>query len=278
MVALTIPVWMVAAQQQVVQPEQRADAGVSEDQPRIIHVTDMLNSTPEAVAAINEFHRLKAAGLLPHPSKTFDALAVGDTLPFRQLSLTTSEWLVRPFILMAESSVANVWLAVSESDGPDGNGHVTAADAQTLIDGLATSTPAGSFNPSAGIVVNNRAVFGDPPNVDGDGKTDILLYDIDDSRDPTEATWRDSSTGTDLHAGGPGNGRDVLHLDSNEGIFGRGGVNDGALGTAAHELQHLIHLNYSSSEETFINEGLSEYAEIVNGYSGAIHDVPRHDR
>jgi hypothetical protein len=267
MVALTIPVWIVAAQQQIVQPERRADAGVSEDQPRIIHVTDMLNSTPEAVAAINEFHRLKAAGLLPHPSKTFDALAVGDTVNFRQLSLTTGEWLVRPFILMAESSVANVWLAVSESDGPDGNGHVTAADAQTLIDGLATSTPSGSFNPSAGIVVNNRAVFGDPPNVDGDGRTDILLYDIDDSRSDGSYV-AGFVTGADLPAGGPGNGRDVLHLDSNEGIFGRGGVNDGALGTAAHELQHLIHLNYSTSEETFINEGLSEYAEIVNGYSG----------
>jgi hypothetical protein len=250
--------------QRLLQPEQvRTPATVAEG--RVIHVTDILNSTPEAVAAMSEFHRLKAAGLIQHPNKTFESTAVGDTANFRQLDLQTSDWLVRPFIHMAQSNVANIWLAVSESDGPGGNGHVTAADVEQLIDALSVSTPSGSFNPSAGIVVNNRAVFGDPPNVDGDGRTDVLLYDIQDGRGDGSYV-AGFVTGADLPPSGPGNGRDVLHLDSNEGIFRRGVI--GALATAAHELQHLIHLNYSTSEETFINEGLSEYAEIMNGYEG----------
>ncbi len=268
LVAGALAVMPVSAQQ-LLQPEptRRAEAATSEG--RIVHVTDILNSTPEAIAAINEFHRLKAAGLLPYPNKAFESSAVGDTANFRQLNLQTSEWLVRPFIRMAESEVANVWLAVSESDGPGGNGHVTAADVQQLIDALSVSTPPRSYNPSAGIVVNNRAVFGDPPNVDGDGKTDVLLYDIIDGRDGGSYV-AGFVTGADLSPSGPGNGRDVLHLDSNEGIFRRGVI--GALATAAHELQHLIHLNYSTSEETFINEGLSEYAEIMNGYEARSMD------
>ncbi|MFA5313009.1 MAG: hypothetical protein WC375_06825, partial [Methanomassiliicoccales archaeon] len=37
-------------------------------------------------------------------------------------------------------------------------------------------------------------------------------------------------------------------------------------GTIAHEYQHLIHNGYDPSEENFINEGCSDYAEIVCGY------------
>src|SRR5690606_5649841 len=33
-----------------------------------------------------------------------------------------------------------------------------------------------------------------------------------------------------------------------------------------HEYQHLIHFKYDESEESFVNEGLSEWAERMNGY------------
>jgi hypothetical protein len=38
-------------------------------------------------------------------------------------------------------------------------------------------------------------------------------------------------------------------------------------GTFAHEYQHLIHNDYDPGEETWINEGMSDFAEAINGYS-----------
>ncbi|MDX1740859.1 MAG: hypothetical protein R3178_06175, partial [Rhodothermales bacterium] len=83
--------------QRMLQPEQ-VRTPESHSDGVVIHVTDVLNAMPEAVTAINEFHRLKSAGLLPYPNKTFESTAVGDTSNFRQLNLVTSDWLVRPFI------------------------------------------------------------------------------------------------------------------------------------------------------------------------------------
>ncbi|WP_075062765.1 choice-of-anchor J domain-containing protein [Ornatilinea apprima] len=37
-------------------------------------------------------------------------------------------------------------------------------------------------------------------------------------------------------------------------------------GTVAHEYQHLLHDDYDSDEDTFVNEGMSELAEFLTGY------------
>ena len=37
-------------------------------------------------------------------------------------------------------------------------------------------------------------------------------------------------------------------------------------GTIAHELQHLIHADLSPNEESWVNEGMSGFAEFLNGY------------
>jgi hypothetical protein len=41
-------------------------------------------------------------------------------------------------------------------------------------------------------------------------------------------------------------------------------------GVFAHEYQHLLHDDYDSDEETFINEGLSDFAMILTGYGVAL--------
>jgi hypothetical protein len=41
-------------------------------------------------------------------------------------------------------------------------------------------------------------------------------------------------------------------------------------GVFAHEYQHLLHDDYDSDEETFINEGLSDFAEFLTGYHPAL--------
>ena len=41
-------------------------------------------------------------------------------------------------------------------------------------------------------------------------------------------------------------------------------------GVFAHEYQHLLHDDYDSDEETFVNEGLSDFAEFLTGYHVAL--------
>ncbi len=41
-------------------------------------------------------------------------------------------------------------------------------------------------------------------------------------------------------------------------------------GVVAHEWQHLLHDDYDSDEENFINEGMAEFAEILCGYTPAL--------
>jgi hypothetical protein len=43
-------------------------------------------------------------------------------------------------------------------------------------------------------------------------------------------------------------------------------------GTIAHEYQHLIHADYDSDELNWVNEGMSDFAEVLTGYSDpALH-------
>src|SRR5690606_37392493 len=60
------------------------------------------------------------------------------------------------------------------------------------------------------------------------------------------------------------NGRDILYVDTYPSL--RNGQTEGIEATAAHEYQHLIHVAYDPGEQTFVNEGLSEWAEVANGY------------
>ena len=264
-----------AASQTAVMPNQAPaseDHLSAEGETAVFHATFYLTHRDEGRAALEDFHRRKANGELPYLNKTQSTLAVGDTLAFNVFNFQTSSYDRRDFVWMAAGAISNIWVDVAETSGPDGNGHVTAANVQGLLEAIENSTPPGSYNPNAGILANDVAIFGDGsastslPNVDGDGKTDVFLRDIIDDGVPGGGFVAGLVDPSDLSPTGNGNNRDILHLDSNQGLLLR--TFENFLSTAAHELQHLIHFNYSSGEETFVNEGLSEYAEIVNGYPG----------
>lgn len=239
------------------QARTSTDAG-----PPIIHITDQLSHTPEARAALAAFHEAKAQGLLPVASKTSANYSIGSITAFNVIDklLTSPTWIPLDFELKAESDIARIWVQVDELS----NGNVNDATIADLRMALLEETPSGSINTSQGIIVNDNQIFGDPPNVDGDGKVDVLLYDINEGS--SDCCIMGYVTPQDLNLNAPdgqGNKADVLHLDSNEGISGS---NFNLLGTAAHEYQHLIHFNYDRNEEAFLNEGLSEWAETMNGY------------
>lgn len=60
--------------------------------------------------------------------------------------------------------------------------------------------------------------------------------------------------------------RNMLTLDSKQWNIRQGAPYYMYDSTLAHELQHLIHNDYDNAESTWVNEGLSEYAEFLVGY------------
>ena len=129
-------------------------------------------------------------------------------------------------------------------------------------------------------------VFGTPAARNG---TDSLLEQFGSVPDDYYATSNDSKTAVlvhniyDLNYENPEyplyiagyysptvqqySDRNVINVDS----YGWDGVNAtdsmvGYEGTLAHEYQHLIHADLDGDETTWINEGMSDYAEVVTGY------------
>lgn len=149
-----------------------------------------------------------------------------------------------------------LWVEIAELD----NGNVTDGEIAGLRSHLLESTPPGSVEPSKGILANIHDQFGLPPNVDGDGLVDILVYDIGRGPSNTLGYVHGADVNPDA-APGVGNGRDILYLDSD-----RGTANLTTLAAiAAHEYTHLVHLSYGW-DTTFLNEGYAEYAMVMNGY------------
>lgn len=234
------------------------------DDPPVLHLTDVLMAQPATRRAVTEYKRLEAQGLLP-ARKAARTVALGDTATFkvRRRGASTCSMDDHEFRLMAESDRILIWAQLSELDA----NNISDDDVEGLRQAFMDSTPDGSFNADAGIIVNNELVFGEPTDVDGDGRTDMLLLDIQDGYDPSVGGGYVAGyiDGCDLSQAG--NNADVLYLDTFPGLVTSRGL-DGVAETAAHEYQHLIHLAYDIDELTFVNEGLSEWAEILNGYPG----------
>ena len=237
--------------------EQAAQA----DEPQVLHVTDQLMNSPEGIAARAAFRALKAQGWQPPAHKS--TVALGDTMTFKVVNIEENMFENIDFKLMAEADRFLVWVELAELD----NGNVDDDVIDEVVDAMGNQTPAGSINPNEGVIVNDEQIFGQPPNIDGDGKSDILLVDVRDGYDPEVGGGYVVGfiSPNDLPGRG-GNNRDVLYLDTFPSLDSRGVELLGE--TAAHEYQHLIHLNYDTNEDVLVNEGLAEWAEVANGYDG----------
>jgi len=245
-------------------PGQAETPATGPDTWQRLHITDALTNSREGQEALADFHRRKAMGLLPRKHASTNAL--GDTMTFKVLNYETSNLDNIDFKLMVidehDPPRFQVWVELAELD----DGTVDAATLASIEQALGEQTPAGSINTNAGILENDEVIFGDPPDVDGDGATDVLLVDIRDGFDQetSPAFLAGFVTTADLTT--QGNNRDVLYLDTSPTLpfFGVDELGQ----TAAHEYQHLIHYSWDRSELSFINEGLSEWAEIALGYRG----------
>lgn len=260
-----VPYLAPSAAERFAKTSSSADSANGEGPP-VRHVFHLLNSGPEARQALEIYHRLKDN---PSTLSGKQALAydVGDTTTFDVYNLEKKEWMEDiPFILKAESPALYLWVQQAELD----SGYVRPQDIDALYSALQEETPPGSYNPNEGIIVNNNKLFGQPGDIDNNGRVHILLTDIKDGRDPDsdDPYVAGFIHFEDLNPTGPGNGGEVLYLDTRPGIYSQGEhrISLNVEATAAHEYQHLIHANYDINELSFVNEGLSEWAEIANGY------------
>lgn len=116
------------------------------------------------------------------------------------------------------------------------------------------------------IYEKNTQIFGPEPNpgIDGDIRITILFLEIEESADVVGDISGYFWSGNQFPKNqvSDSNEREMFYIDISR--LARLGP-DQTLGTVAHEFQHLIHWNHDRDEDTWINEGLSEYATFVNG-------------
>jgi hypothetical protein len=111
--------------------------------------------------------------------------------------------------------------------------------------------------------------FGSPSDVDNNGKIIVLILNVKvnsnnvagffsplnwfpRSEDPSEIDFYSN------HA-------DLIYIDTDH-------VSDSGLATLAHEFQHLIQFNMDDSENVWLDEGLSMFAEKLTGHDNTISD------
>ena len=132
---------------------------------------------------------------------------------------------------------------------------------QSVIDNIKTEY-------DSNIYPTDRVNFGSEwkPGIDGDDKVTILIYNIKDDNYYGKTSWYIAGyfNPVDETQGGHSNEREMLYMDCNPAVPG----SNKFYGTIAHEFQHLIHWNQDRNEETWVNEGCSEYAEFICGYGG----------
>jgi hypothetical protein len=163
-----------------------------------------------------------------------------------------------PFLLQASCQFVgeHAFVFVEDRQWDTNGGSVL----QSHVDGIGElfdqSTPA---DPGRGVYELSSQAFGEPPDVDGYDQIFILILDI---ADPIFIGYFDPAV-----AGHPVPElrRDVIYLDE------RAVRRDAYLarGTLSHEFQHLIHWGHDTDEESWINEGLSGYAEELAGFPEA---------
>ncbi len=255
-----------SGQEVLLSPVKKGVSSILHESVKWEHITPALMASESGQAAMAEYHYLKDNGLLP--ARKGGSQPIGEKRNFSVLNIRTNTEGNVEFTLMAEGTKFNLWVETTQLVA--GGGRVTASDISALATAIGSQTPAGSVDPTKGVVAVDEMVFGPPSDVDGSGKMDVLLHDIQDFYDPNNGNF--SAVGgfyypKDLTIP---NNRDIVHLDTVPGMYSQSGVPQSQANlhqTLAHEYEHLIMQANKGTEIAFINEGQAEWAEVVNGYT-----------
>lgn len=194
---------------------------------------------------------------------------IGDTRIFEARNLLDqSEWREVESRLIYRSDRALLWMSKSEYETLRADGHLSSI-VDSLSARLDESLPEDALASDFGILEFAHVHLGQPPNVDGDRRLDILLLDIRDDFAETGSHVAGYFDPLHLTSAEHSNRRDMLFVDTRPTlVFNDRLRTDEAAATVAHEYQHLIHAGYEGDavENTFVNEGLSEVTEIMCGF------------
>ncbi len=160
-------------------------------------------------------------------------------------------------------------------------GKVTQTAVDAVIKEFDNKTPA---NSNVGIYQTDVNTFGNPPDVDNDPKIIIEILDIQDTYSQTNSGgwvagyFYSYNEMTNLVSYPYSNQAEIYYMDCNPTNLSDTSSSGGfqtALETCAHEFQHMINWNYhkTNPEATFINEGLSMFAEVNCGYPASFQGL-----
>lgn len=216
-------------------------------------------NSPQALAILAQIQAERQAGLRLPLRKGSHPPDIGDRQSFNvseRDASGSSVWIPKDFELVDITALYHLWVEVGEL----ANNTIGASQVSSLRSSILDSTPARSINPNQGFFANNNAIYGMPPDIDGDGIVDILVYDIGT---PSTAGYVSGADQLVNQTDGQGNQRDILYLDSKFAASSPLTLKT----VAAHEYAHLINFSYEYYN-TFLSEGMAEFASVMNGYYG----------
>lgn len=173
------------------------------------------------------------------------APSVGDQLPFALIDLPPGEdaqpsYRTVTFIVRAISGHA-YFLVADAADVPDAE----VQDASGVFEDKIWPAVTGAFGPPP------------IPGVDGDPRIYILHGDLGEGLGGYVSAEDAFPRAASVHS----NGREALYINASIRPLG----SDAYARVVAHELQHLLHQRSDQGEDTWVNEGLSQYAAALLG-------------
>ncbi len=145
---------------------------------------------------------------------------------------------------------------------------VTQEAVDAIVSAFDSRTPADS---TKGIYQLDVEYFGNPPDVDSDPRIIILILNILDSFSGTGSYvagyFYSLNEYRDPQGSHRSNEAEIYYLDANPANLSNPASFNVACSVMAHEFQHMIHFNRDANEESFVNEGMSESASKLCGYS-----------
>ena len=249
----------------------RLDFDSSTHDHRGLHRTSYLLERPEIKEAYEEaLSRFGDPDFHATAMERVQEYEVGDrrnfyVINFEESSGSSDEYDDIEFELRGKSEHVRVWVEKDEI----GSNKVSESVVDGFMEVLVESTPSRSVDPDRGLYELNRDLFGNYPNVDGSNTLNVLITDIqEESRDDernlvTLGFFNPIDLNPDRSNS---NGADIIYINSNPFIYGGSFSRSNWHSTLSHEIQHLIHARYGNLN-TFQNEGQSEMAEIITGFS-----------
>lgn len=182
--------------------------------------------------------------------------------------LVIDEWVTVEAECIHLSDVFAIWLEKKELSFGFSKAFVLSA-LDTVVKYLNTADFEHSAMPEEGMLDMVNTWYGSPPNIRGDGIVDILFLDIDDHFGQTGSYIAGFFDPVNLIDHPFSNRRDMIYVDTYPTLVYEDIARPKeAAATIVHEYQHLVFANYSQNwnRSVFINEGLSELAEILAGF------------